>query len=165
MTKLSYGDMIVIRWSSTLHGPRSEELRGLTNRAYNFDQLKALGFWKDFQQYFQMTKRLIEADPDPIDLGLMSGLAIMTSDRDLYKEPDRSYIYPIQEHLARLLKAKCDLQGKGISLTQAITSYLGNSTKFTKIMSVLAQLRKVVRQSDLDQCLGFKPKILTNTLL
>ena len=109
MTKLSYGDMIVIRWSSTFD--QSKMLRGLTNRSYNFDQLKALGFWKDFQLYFQMTKRLIEANPDPIDLGLVSGLAIITSDRDLFKLPDRCYIYPIQEHLARLLKAKCDLQG------------------------------------------------------
>ena len=115
MTKLSYGDMIVIRWSSTFD--RTEGLRGLTNRSYNFDQLKALGFWKDFQQYFQMTQRLIAANPDPIDLGLVGGLAIITSDRDLYKLPDRAHIYPIQEHLARLLKAKCDLEGKRNSCT------------------------------------------------
>ena len=109
MVNLSFGDMIVIRWSSTFD--KREGLRGLTNQSYNFGQLKALGFWDEFVNYFRMAENVIKLDPDPIDLGLMATLAIITADRDLYKKADRIHIYPVQEHVARLLKTKCDLQG------------------------------------------------------
>ena len=111
MVNLSFGDMIVVRWCATFD--RQSSLRGLTNRTYNFSQLKALGFWEHFQSYFKMTRNLLKAKLDAADLGIVATLVIITADRALLNERDRVVIYQVQEHLARILKAKCDLEGTG----------------------------------------------------
>lgn len=144
MVHLSYGEMIVIRWSTTFD--KENGLRGLTNRSYNFDQLKALGFWEDFTTYFGMSKRMIEKHLDSIDLGLMAALAIISTGRSTYNKRDFEILNSTANYLGRLLHAKCLRQGV--------------PTKFYALMAILAEMRRVVKQFDLDQCMGFTPKIL-----
>ena len=86
MIHLSYGELIVIRWSTTFDNQNG--LRGLTNKSYNFDQLKALGFWDDFTTYFGMSRRMIEKHLDPVDLGLMAALSIISTGRCTYVKRD-----------------------------------------------------------------------------
>ena len=141
---LSYGEMIVIRWSTTFD--KNNGLRGLTNKSYNFDQLKALGFWEDFTTYFGMSRKMIEKHLDSVDLGLMAALAIISTGRVSYIKRDFEILCSTANYLGRLLHAKCLRQGL--------------PTKFYALMAILAEMRRVVKQFDLDQCMGFEPKIV-----
>ena len=84
MTLKSYGDCVVIRWCENFDEQR-QSIKGINGKEVNMEQLKAMGFWNDCQDYLRNMRKLRDAKVDREDLALLCFLCVLTGDRKLLK--------------------------------------------------------------------------------
>ena len=84
MTLKSYGDCVVISWCENFDEQR-QSIKGINGKEVNMEQLKAMGFWNDCQDYLRNMRKLRDAKVDREDLALLCFLCVLTGDRKLLK--------------------------------------------------------------------------------
>ena len=151
MAIASYGELIVIRWAQATSQSNGVFLiDGMSGSNFSQENLKELGLYKGFMQYYRVTRKLKALNPDSQDLALLSALAVLTCDRGVPIPPDQAaLIYRLQESIGETLHRKCRIER--------------STRKFCQLIEILAELRETVRHVDLERLQDYKAKIVVNS--
>jgi len=149
MTLKSYGDCVVIRWCENFDEQR-QSIKGINGKEVNMEQLKAMGFWNDCQDYLRNMRKLRDAKVDREDLALLCFLCVLTGDRGIeMTQEQRNRVFDIQYKIALLLDQKCKFEGA--------------KNKLARLFQIVTNLRTDLHRQirDFRQILGWENKIIS----
>jgi len=146
-------ELIVLRWAATTDS-RASMITGIDGSKFKVSNTVSVGnsWGAKFKEYFLLSQKIRAIGVDQIDLSLMAGLVLLTSDRhDDLDQNQRNNLSSVQELFATVLYQKA--------------SQAGQAAKVRKIFSILATMRSTIKSLDMTPCVGFERHIkLTDDL-
>lgn len=153
ITMSCFVELIVLRWAATTDS-RASMITGIDGTKYQLKNTVSVGnsWGAKFKEYFLLSQKIRAIGVDQVDLSLMLGLVLLTSDRhDDLNQTQRNSLSSVQELFATVLYQKA--------------SQAGQAAKVRKIFSVLATMRSTIKNLDMTPCIGFERRIkLTDDL-
>lgn len=153
ITMSCFVELIVLRWAATTDS-RASMITGIDGSKFQVKNTVSIGnsWGAKFKEYFLLSQRIRAIGVDQVDLSLMAGLVLLTSDRhDDLNQTQRNNLSCVQELFATVLYQKA--------------SQAGQATKVRKIFSILATMRSTIKSLDMTPVVGFERHIkLTDDL-
>jgi len=153
ITMSCFVELIVLRWAATTDS-RASMITGIDGSKFKVSNTVSVGnsWGAKFKEYFLLSQKIRAIGVDQIDLSLMAGLVLLTSDRhDDLDQNQRNNLSSVQELFATVLYQKA--------------SQAGQAAKVRKIFSILATMRSTIKSLDMTPCVGFERHIkLTDDL-
>ncbi|CAG5102259.1 Oidioi.mRNA.OKI2018_I69.chr1.g217.t1.cds [Oikopleura dioica] len=148
ITMSCFVELIVLRWAATTNA-RASMITGIDGANFSVAKTVSVGnnWGAKFKEYFLLSQRIRAIGVDQVDLSLMAGLVLLTSDRhDDLDQQQRNALSYVQELFATVLYQKA--------------SQAGQSSKVHKIFSILSSMRSKIKSLDLTPVSGFERRIM-----